>query len=152
MSQLSDLELVAQVMSGSEQPPASNGTAQATNGAQAGIDLSSLSNVDPSSLLPADLASLHPLLSSLSLSPEDLDNLDEGEIGAILGQLEAADGVADDLEGKLDKLLEMLGGVEEEIVEGKGELQEGESLQNTAAEGEKKTPETEAKTEGKKQA
>ncbi|ODO03494.1 hypothetical protein L198_02341 [Cryptococcus wingfieldii CBS 7118] len=149
MSQLSDLELVAQAMSGSEQPPASNGTAQATNGAQAGIELSSLPNVDPSSLLPADLASLHPLLASLSLSPEDLDNLDEGEIGAILGQLEAADGVADDLEGKLDRLLEMLGGVEEEIVEGKAELQEGESLPKT--EGEEKGAATETKIEGKKQ-
>lgn len=42
-------------------------------------------------------------------------------MGGILAQMEAANGVADDLEGKLDRLLEtlggVLGGVEEEIVQ-----------------------------------
>ncbi|WVQ71503.1 hypothetical protein IAR50_001041 [Cryptococcus sp. DSM 104548] len=144
MSQLSDLDLVAQAMASSEQPPAANGT----TGAQANIDLSSLPNVDPSTLLPADLASLHPLLASLSLSAEDLDNLDEGEIGAILGQLEAADGVADDLEGKLDRLLEMLGGVEEEIVERQGDGEAKEEALNKDEKKEKVSA-TEDKTEGK---
>lgn len=73
-----------------------------------------------------DLASLHPLLSSLSLSPEELEGLDESQMGEILAQMEAADGVADDLEAKLDRLLETLGCVEEEMVQ---EQEQGDMIE-----------------------
>ncbi|WVQ78202.1 hypothetical protein IAT38_000285 [Cryptococcus sp. DSM 104549] len=145
MNGLSDLELVAQAMStapqttpqpqtttgptpaqppanGSSNEPASAPTTGQASANGAPIDLSALpAGADPSSLTPADLSALHPLLSSLSLSPEELEALDDSQIADILAQLEAADGVADDLEGKLDRLLATLGGYEEEIVQGREE-------------------------------
>ena len=136
MSQLSDLELVAQAMDPSDKPsePISNPdrtSPKVANNSNEPLRLANLpEGVDASTLTAEDLASLHPLLSSLSLSPEELEGLDESQMGEILAQMEAADGVADDLEAKLDRLLETLGWVEEEMVqdmiEGKrNELQDG---------------------------
>lgn len=52
----------------------------------------------------------------------DLEDGDDENLLAILKQMDAAEGVADDLEGKLDKLLADLAGVEEGMkMEGLGE-------------------------------
>ncbi|WVQ98598.1 hypothetical protein IAU59_005728 [Kwoniella sp. CBS 9459] len=81
-------------------------------------------NTELSSLgLDLDSTTLASLTSLMSLSEEDMDGLDENGIMDLLAQFEAADGVADDLEGKLDKLLEKLGGVEEEIVQDQAQSQ-----------------------------
>ncbi|XAO24138.1 hypothetical protein I312_102928 [Cryptococcus bacillisporus CA1280] len=127
MRQLSDLELVAQAMEPSDKPPESTSKPNCTSPKEPSNsnEPPSLTNlpegIDASTLTTEDLVSLHPLLSSLSLSPDELEGLDEFQMGEILAQMEAADGVADDLEAKLDRLLEtlggVLGGVEEEIVQ-----------------------------------
>lgn len=132
MSQLSDLELVAQAMDPSDKPsePISNPdrtSPKVANNSNEPLRLANLpEGVDASTLAAEDLASLHPLLSSLSLSPEELEGLDESQMGEILAQMEAADGVADDLEAKLDRLLETLGWVEEEMVQ---EQEQGDMIE-----------------------
>ncbi|KAK8869936.1 hypothetical protein IAR55_000504 [Kwoniella newhampshirensis] len=88
-------------------------------------------DIDLSSLSPEELQILQPLLSALSLSAERQGEGDEGDelqIQSILAQLEAADGVADDLESKLDKLLETLGGVEKEIAVVGGDAERGDAI------------------------
>ncbi|WVW83266.1 hypothetical protein I302_105285 [Kwoniella bestiolae CBS 10118] len=137
MNQLSDLELVAQAMStsGSTPEPASkstpktNGDTQSSNQPQPHPqdNKSSAQTTPPTSGNLPDLtplnASIDPstltsLTSLMSLSDSELEGLNEGQIEDIMRQLEVADDVADDLEGKLDRLLATLGGVEEEIING----------------------------------
>jgi hypothetical protein len=75
--------------------------------------------IDPellASLSPADLATLQPLITALTLGDDiegedDLDELDENDprIQELLRQMDVAGDVADDLEGKLDKLIAELG-------------------------------------------
>ncbi|OCF35368.1 hypothetical protein I316_02918 [Kwoniella heveanensis BCC8398] len=86
----------------------------------AAADADAATDTDLSSL-GLDSTTLASLTSLLSLSSEDMQGLDEEGIMDLLAQFEAADGVADDLEGKLDRLLETLGGVEEEIVQDQAE-------------------------------
>ncbi|OWZ59282.1 hypothetical protein LQV05_004260 [Cryptococcus neoformans] len=132
MSQLSDLELVAQAMapSGKASEPTSNPNCTSPKEPNNSNEWRGLANLpeglDVSTLTAEDLASLHPLLSSLSLTPEELEGLDESQMGEILSQMEAADGVADDLEAKLDRLLETLGWVEEEMVQ---EQEQGDTIE-----------------------
>ncbi|WWD10296.1 hypothetical protein V865_008431 [Kwoniella europaea PYCC6329] len=76
---------------------------------------SALPNLQPLNLA-IDPTTLTSLTSLMSLSDDQLEGLDESQIEEIMKQLEIADDVADDLEGKLDRLLATLGGVEEEIV------------------------------------
>ncbi|WWC61272.1 uncharacterized protein I303_103853 [Kwoniella dejecticola CBS 10117] len=66
--------------------------------------------------LHLDPSTVQSLSDLLALSDSDLENLDDSQIEGIMKQLEVADEVADDLEGKLDRLLSTLGGVEEDIV------------------------------------
>ncbi|WRT66989.1 uncharacterized protein IL334_003955 [Kwoniella shivajii] len=125
MNQLSDLELVAQAMSTT--PSQSHSPQNQTNGHSNSVSESTNNPSESTSTAAPDLSSLNldpasvaSLSSLLSLSDAELENLDDTQIEEIMKQLEAADGVADDLEGKLDKLLQTLGGVEEEIVHDKG--------------------------------
>ncbi|EUC67035.1 hypothetical protein RSOL_518330 [Rhizoctonia solani AG-3 Rhs1AP] len=48
------------------------------------------------------------------------EELSEKDLAKVLKQLEAAEGVADDVEGKLDELLKNLGGMLEGLEAGKG--------------------------------
>lgn len=81
---------------------------------------SELQDLDLSSLSPAELALLQPLIDALRIS-ENGDDVDELGMEEILRQMEVADGVADELEGRLDGLLERLGGLGQEIEGGLGE-------------------------------
>lgn len=125
MGDLSDLDLVAQAMAPTNAPDsarAADSPANANANAE-GENPSSLppsaDNIDLSSLTPEDLAMLQPILSALNI--DDPDSLDEGALEDILKQMDAAGEVADDLEGKLDRLIGELGKVEEGILEGMGE-------------------------------
>ncbi|WWD15789.1 hypothetical protein CI109_100213 [Kwoniella shandongensis] len=146
MNGLSDLELVAQAMSTTTRtttapPPSANADRSTTNGTvhpsntnhdhptQTLDSLSLPDDIDLSKLSAEEISLLQPLIDALSLSAPsgsgsgedgdgEGDEMNESQITSILKQLEAADGVADDLESKLDRLLATLGGVEEEIGEG----------------------------------
>jgi len=74
-----------------------------------------LSNLDLSTLTPSDRQALQPILDALALSGPNFEDGDDLRISELLAQMNAAGEVADDLEGKLDRLLENLGKVEEEI-------------------------------------
>ncbi|WVQ70241.1 uncharacterized protein L199_008467 [Kwoniella botswanensis] len=91
--------------------PNVNGNTQSRTG-QTPSDLPNLQSLN----LAIDPTTLTSLTSLMSLSDDQLEGLDESQIEEIMKQLEIADDVADDLEGKLDRLLATLGGVEEEIV------------------------------------
>lgn len=105
--------------------------------------------MDLSTLSEKDLDALRPILAALSLDPAinggdgtgvgeeeegggggALDDQgimeDEENLLEILRQMDAAEGVADDLEGKLDRLLEELAGVEEGMINAKEQEQEQE--------------------------
>jgi hypothetical protein len=69
---------------------------------------------DLSSLTPEDLAMLQPILDALNLG--DADDLDDAALHDLIRQMDVAGDVADDLEGKLDKLIGELGKVEEGIL------------------------------------
>lgn len=85
-------------------------------------DLSSL-GIDLSTLSSAELAALKPIIDVLGGTSGDEEG-EEGEgeddlkIMELLQQMEAAGLVADDLEGRLDALLENLGETEREIEAG----------------------------------
>jgi hypothetical protein len=151
MNGLSDLELVAQAMAPTNLPrpanqtppsqlqtqseaPAQLQTRQPTNttttdppATQPNLnailpDLSEL-GIDLSSLSPAELTALQPIIdaltnSSLNDTAGEGDDEDDLKIAELLQQMEAAGLVADDLEGKLDALLENLGETEREIEAG----------------------------------
>lgn len=85
-------------------------------------DLSAL-GIDLSSLTPGELRALQPIIDALAAGSNTNDGAQEGgkeeeddlKIAELLQQMEAAGLVADDLEGKLDALLENLGETEREI-------------------------------------
>lgn len=129
MADMSDLDLVAQAMAPTDKPskPKTDPTSPRTTKTQSesSIDPSSQipdlgdDNLDLSSLTPEDLAMLQPLLSALSMS--DSDVLDENSLADVWKQMSAAGEVADDLEGKLDRLIGELGKAEEDILGGMGD-------------------------------
>jgi hypothetical protein len=112
MSDLSDLDLVAQAMAPTNAPdkPPSNTSQSAPQPKEASNDK------DLSSLTPEDLAMLQPILDALNLS--DADDLDDAALHDLIKQMDVAGEVADDLEGKLDRLIGELGKVEEGILAG----------------------------------
>ena len=57
---------------------------------------------------------LQPILDALNLS--DTDDLDDAALHDLIKQMDVAGDVADDLEGKLDRLIGELGKVEEGIL------------------------------------
>jgi len=57
---------------------------------------------------------LQPILDALDLS--DTDDLDDAALHNLIRQMDVAGDVADDLEGKLDRLIGELGKVEEGIL------------------------------------
>lgn len=57
---------------------------------------------------------LQPILDALNLS--DTDDLDDAALHNLIRQMDVAGDVADDLEGKLDRLIGELGKVEEGIL------------------------------------
>jgi len=66
----------------------------------------------------SDLASLQPILEALKVSAsseEDLENMSEESINALLAKLEEADLVTDGLESRLDQLLGELDGMLESL-------------------------------------
>lgn len=88
---------------------------------------------------------LQPLLSALSMS--DSDVLDEGALADVWRQMSAADEVADDLEGKLDRLIGQLGKVEEDILGDMGDHNKSkESTEKGDLKAEKETGQTGQKT------
>lgn len=99
-----------------------------------GIDPSLLAN-----LSKADLEALQPIIDALSLgSGEDGDegdldfDEDDPRVAELLRQMDVAGDVADDLEGKLDKLIATLGGDE---VEMEKVLEEVKSVEGRIGEG-----------------
>ena len=136
MNGLSDLELVAQAMAPTRQPPNANQSTTSppeardshpsespvdnTNGPTTTITrpLDPLASIDLSALSPSELSLLQPLLDALNSSarsPDGEDGIGDAEIEALMAQMDVAGEVADEIEGKLDRLLENLGKVEEEI-------------------------------------
>lgn len=78
-----------------------------------------LADLDLSSLSPADMELLRPLLAAMNLaSGAGGDEDDDARIGELLAQMDAAGEVADELEDKLDKLIAQLGAEEKQIQEG----------------------------------
>ncbi|WVO12746.1 hypothetical protein L204_100354 [Cryptococcus depauperatus] len=129
MNQLPGLQLVAQAMASSstDKPSLLADSNNPHTFNQTTADFSALpEGIDPTKLTSSDISALHPLLASLSLSSEDLQAMDEAQIEEIMTQLEAADGVADNLESKLDKLLSDLGGVEKDIIQARIEKPEAQ--------------------------
>ena len=110
MSDLSDLDLVAQAMAPTNAPdkPTAQTSQPASQTKEAPTDK------DLSSLTPQDLAMLQPILDALNLS--DSDDLDDAALHDLIKQMDVAGDVADDLEGKLDRLIGELGKVEEGIL------------------------------------
>jgi len=110
MSDLSDLDLVAQAMAPTNAPdkPTAQTSQSASQTKEAPTDK------DLSSLTPQDLAMLQPILDALNLS--DSDDLDDAALHDLIKQMDVAGDVADDLEGKLDRLIGELGKVEEGIL------------------------------------
>ncbi len=138
MNGISDLDLVAQAMEPTQtlQPNQSNQTYPANHPNQSietpqtsSTTMSSFaiahsanqpsgppkttSDLAFSSLTPSDRAAVQPLLDALSRG--DSAEGDDLKVAEIMKQMDVAGEVADDLEGKLDRLLESLGKVEEEI-------------------------------------
>lgn len=162
MSDLSDLELVAQAMAPTNQPrstesqparaiqpagsehtknglqpseatappsrPAAFPSGSSAAGSPVPIDApgpaslglpEGLADLDLSSLSPADMELLRPLLAAMNLaSGAGGDEDDDARIGELLAQMDAAGEVADELEDKLDKLIAQLGAEEKQIQEG----------------------------------
>lgn len=113
MEGLSELELVAKAM----EPTLESSTESAKETEE---DL--LEGIDLSSLSVQDRAALQPLIDALAASAggaegEDLDQL--------LEQMDAAEGVADDLGQKLDVLLQDMRDLEAEKVEESKQLSAG---------------------------
>jgi hypothetical protein len=136
MNGMSDLELVAQAMEvtiatqqTNLQRPLSPSTTQVadntttppstapTTSSIAGSTAETLKalGLDLSKLSPADAAAMQPLLDALQLGLDGDSEEDDLRIAEILAQMDAAGEVADDLEEKLDLLLENLGKAEVEM-------------------------------------
>lgn len=128
---LSDLDLVQQAMA-----PTEPGAQQSSNAAPALLDNCTstasangvngtgserdepedpLAGIDLSQLNDADRAALQPILDALKAA-SGAEGQDGGDLDyeGILSQLDAADDVADTLEGRLDKLLANLGEMEKD--------------------------------------
>ena len=144
MGDMSDLDLVAAAMAPTEPPnagpssqfphppascPPSTSTSVAPNDSSHTLDTSRLS--------PQELATLAPLLETIRLDPASMASLErllgddaavranlEGDEGGdqeyedLMRQMNAAGDVADELEGRLDALLDRLAGTEAEIAKG----------------------------------
>lgn len=124
MGDLSDLDLVAQAMAPTNAPdkPITTTPSTAPPKSQA---KEQPTGPDLSSLTPEDLAALQPILDALNL---DTDDMDDAALHDLIRQMDVAGDVADDLEGKLDRLIGELGKVEEGILadkDGKDEKVDG---------------------------
>jgi len=114
MGDLSDLDLVAQAMAPTNAPDKPTPKTQLKAETKPTNPSSLNDNLDISSLSDEDYALLEPLLRALEMSDSDI--LDESAMADVLRQMDVAGEVADDLEGKLDRLIGQLGEVEEGIV------------------------------------
>lgn len=83
-----------------------------------GLDTDALKDLDLSSLTEADRKLVQPLLDLLNLDGVNLDAAEGAGLGEVNRRLDEADGVARGLEGMLDGLLEKLGGLLEEDLDG----------------------------------
>ncbi|WOO81066.1 uncharacterized protein LOC62_03G004594 [Vanrija pseudolonga] len=116
---LSDLDLVAQAMAPTEpgaQGPKPTDAAGAKEADKAGADDDVLAGIDLSTLNDTDRKALQPILDALKASA-GTEGAEGGDLDVegILKQLEAADNVADTLEGRLDTLLAHLGEIEHDV-------------------------------------
>lgn len=112
---LSDLDLVAQAMAPTE--PGAQGPKPTDKAAdKAGADDDVLAGIDLSTLNDTDRKALQPILDALKASA-GAEGAEGGDLDVegILKQLEAADNVADTLEGRLDTLLAHLGEIEHDV-------------------------------------
>ena len=107
----------------SAEPVDSNGPTQSTESTNLADrtelpDLSAL-GIDLSSLTPAELAAVQPIIDALVGSDgqdeDEAESEDDLKVAELLRQMDAAGMVADDLEGKLDLLLRDLGETEREF-------------------------------------
>jgi hypothetical protein len=141
MGDLSDLDLVAKAMAPTNAPdkptpkPHTKAETKPTNPPSAD------DNLDISSLSDEDYALLEPLLRALELSGSDV--LDEASMADVLRQMDVAGNVADNLEGKLDRLIGQLSEVEEGIVADVGDEKAGKVPGGTVK-GDKKKEEEKA--------
>jgi hypothetical protein len=118
MGDLSDLDLVAKAMAPTNAPDKPTPKPQPKTEPKPADD-----NPDISSLSDEDYALLEPLLRALELSGSDV--LDEASMAEVLRQMDVAGNVADNLEGKLDRLIGQLSEVEEGIVADVGDEKAG---------------------------
>lgn len=95
-----------------------NPTPANTANAPTPADTNFLAGIDLSELTPADRAALAPIINALRAAGSGDDG--DVDVDGILKQLEAADDVADALEGRLDSLLANLGELEADA-QGEGE-------------------------------
>jgi len=122
MGDMSDLDLVAKAMAPTNQPDkvdspsAPSSTTKVDTKPNAGSETTDPEPLDLSSLTPEDMAMLKPLLDAMNL--KDSDDLDDAALHDLIAQMDSAAGVADDLEGKLDRLIGDLGSFEKEVVDG----------------------------------
>lgn len=112
MGDMSDLDLVAQAMAPTNVPDKS--PPSTTNPTSQSKSQPKETDKDLSSLTPEDLAMLQPILDALNLG--DTEDLDDAALHDLIRQMDVAGDVADDLEGKLDRLIGELGKVEEGIL------------------------------------
>jgi hypothetical protein len=135
MNGLSDLDLVAQAMapindlkpiSSTSVSPAITSAPNPTSNATHHQSLPNPEpNLDLSNLTPQDRELLKPLIDALSMDGGEEGEDEEIRIADILAQMDVAGEVADDIEGKLDRLLESLGKVEQEITQETGKTGNG---------------------------
>jgi hypothetical protein len=124
MGDMSDLDLVAKAMAPTNQPDkvdspsAPSSTTKVDPKPKTGSKTTDPEPepIDLSSLTPEDMAMLKPLLNAMNL--KDSDDLDDAALHDLIAQMDSAAGVADDLEGKLDRLIGDLGSFEKEVVDG----------------------------------
>lgn len=108
----SDLDLVAQAMASSDGSTTSRSAAPQAQNETQGLPPDIAAQL--ASLSPQERRAMQPLIDALTSSASSgQDELSEREIGDLMRQMDAAEGVAADLEKKLDALLSEVGNLEE---------------------------------------
>lgn len=107
----SDLDFVAQAMAASNGTSANSQAPAAANTADAALPDDIAAQL--ASLSPQERQAMQPLIDALiTSSGSDGGELSEREISDLLRQMDAAEGVAEDLEKKLDALLSEVEGLQ----------------------------------------
>lgn len=108
----SDLDLVAQAMASSDGSTNNRSAAPQAQNETQGLPPDIAAQL--ASLSPQERRAMQPLIDALTSSASSgPDELSEREIGDLMRQMDAAEGVAADLEKKLDALLSEVGNLAE---------------------------------------